>query len=63
MLYVSTMSKMSQSAPPVCGTCLLLLAKWSALRADDVGLQSTCEEATVCHKSHIASHSTKNQSF
>jgi hypothetical protein len=42
---------------------VLQLAKWLALRADDVGLQSACEEATVCHKAHIASNSSKNQLF
>jgi hypothetical protein len=32
-------------------------------RADDVGLQSACEEATVCRKVHITLHSSQNQPF
>jgi hypothetical protein len=28
-----------------------------------VGLQSACDEATLCHKAHIALHSSKNQPF
>ena len=41
----------------------LQVAKWLALRANDVGLQSTCDEATLCHKAHITLHSSKNQPF
>jgi hypothetical protein len=41
----------------------LQLAKWLALRANDVGLESACGEATICHKAHIALHSSKNQPF
>jgi hypothetical protein len=39
------------------------LAKWLALRADDVGLQSACDEVILCHKAHVASHSSKHQPF
>jgi hypothetical protein len=42
---------------------VLQLAKWLALRAYDVGLQSTCEEGTMCHKAHIALHSSKINPF
>jgi hypothetical protein len=28
-----------------------------------VGLQSACDEATLCHKAHITLHSSKNQPF
>ena len=41
----------------------LQVAKQLASRADDVGLQSACDEATPCHKAHITLHSSKNQPF
>jgi hypothetical protein len=42
---------------------VLQLAKQLALRGNDVGLQSTCKEATICHQAHIALHSSRNLPF